>query len=126
MGGIVSGRSTELFRTCDVAQILGVTRRQLHYWARTGLVRPTHCTRGGHHRYTFRDLVAVRATKRLIDAGVSVQRIRRSAEALKKMLPAVEHPLAELQLVASGDVLLATREGNAAEATPSAPNSAAS
>jgi len=108
-GGVVSGRSTELFRTCDVARLLGVTRRQLHYWARTGLVRPTQRTKGGHHRYTRRDFVALEATKRLIDAGVSVQRIRRSAETLKQMLPAVKQPLAELELVASGDVLLAMR-----------------
>jgi hypothetical protein len=57
--------------------------------------------------------VALQATKRLIDAGISVQRIRRSAETLKQMLPAVKQPLAELELVASGDVLLAMREGTA-------------
>lgn len=110
----MSGRSTELFRTCDVARLLGITRRQLHYWARTGLVRPTQRTKGGHHRYTRRDFVALQATKRLIDAGVSVQRIRRSAETLKQMLPAVEQPLAELELVASGDVLLAMPGGTTA------------
>ncbi len=107
----MSSRSTELLRTCDVARLLGVTRRQLHYWARTGLVRPTERTKGGHHRYTRRDLVALEATKRLIDAGVSIQRIRRSADTLKKLLPSVEQPLAELELVASGGVLLAMHDG---------------
>lgn len=110
------GEPGELFPARDVAQILGVTRRQLQYWAKTDLVHPSHRTRGGHHRYTFRDLVALKAAKRLIDAGVSVQRIRKSIGALEQILPSVAHPLAELVLVATGDVVLVLRDGSAFEA----------
>jgi MerR HTH family regulatory protein len=108
--------AVELFRTREVAQILGVSRRQLQYWAKTDLVLPSHRTEGGHHRYTFQDLVALKAAKRLIDAGVSVQRIRRSIGALRRILPSVSQPLAELVLVATGDVVLVLREGTAFEA----------
>jgi DNA-binding transcriptional MerR regulator len=106
----------ELFRTREVALLLGVSRRQLQYWAKTDLVRPSHRTKGGHHRYTFRDLVALKAAKRLIDAGVSVQRIRTSIGALRRTLPGVSQPLAELVLVATGDVVLVLRDGSAFEA----------
>jgi DNA-binding transcriptional MerR regulator len=106
----------ELFRSGEVTQILGLSRRQLHYWARTGLVRPSLVTRGGHHRYSFQDLVALKAAKRLIDAGVSVQGIRKSIEALQNTLPNVRRPLAELVLVATGDVVLVLRDGAAFEA----------
>jgi DNA-binding transcriptional MerR regulator len=106
----------EPFRTSEVAQLLGVSRRQLQYWAKTDLVRPSHRTRGGHHRYAFRDLVALKAAKRLIDAGVSVQRIRTSIGALRRILPSVSQPLAELVLVATGDVVLVLRDGSAFEA----------
>lgn len=106
----------EFFRTGEVVEILGVSRRQLQYWAHTDLVRPTERTRGGHHRYSFEDLVALKATKRLIDAGVSVQRIRRSIEQLKLILPTVRRPLSELVLVATGDVVLVFREGTVFEA----------
>lgn len=106
----------EPFRTREVAQLLGVSRRQLQYWAKTDLVRPSHRTKGGHHRYAFRDLVALKAAKRLIDAGVSVQRIRTSIGALKKILPSVSQPLAELVLVATGDVVLVLCDGGAFEA----------
>jgi DNA-binding transcriptional MerR regulator len=99
-----------------VLQILGVSRRQLQYWAQTGLVVPSATTPGGHGRYSFEDLVALKAAKRLIDAGVSVQRIRKSISALQKLLPTVERPLAELILVATGDVLLAFRDGAAFDA----------
>lgn len=96
--------------------MLGVSRRQLRYWAETGLVAPSTRTRGGHGRYTFADLVALKAAKQLIDAGVSVQRIRNSLGALRRILPQVRQPLSELVLVATGDVVLVLREGAAFEA----------
>ena len=108
--------ATELFRTRDVVQILGISRRQLRYWSQTDLIVPSSQTPGGHARYSFEDLVALKAAKRLIDAGVSVQRIRKSIGALRKILPTVRRPLAELVLVAPGDVALAFRNGTAFDA----------
>jgi DNA-binding transcriptional MerR regulator len=106
----------ELFRAGDVVDIVRISRRQLQYWAQTDLIRPSAKTPGGHGRYTFEDLVAVKAAKRLIDAGVSVQRIRRSIRALTQLLPNVEKPLTELVLVATGDVVLAFKDGTAFDA----------
>jgi DNA-binding transcriptional MerR regulator len=111
-----SSRADEPFRTRDVVEILGISRRQLQYWAQTDLIVPSAQTPGGHGRYTFEDLVALKTAKRLIDAGVSVQRIRSSICALRKMLPTVRRPLAELILVATGDVVLAFRDGTAFDA----------
>ncbi|MFP6629361.1 MAG: MerR family transcriptional regulator [Myxococcota bacterium] len=109
-------RSSPFYRTRDVVEILGISRRQLQYWAQTDLVTPSDKTPGGHRRYCFADLVALKATKRLIDAGISVQRVRKSIQALRKTLPDIERPLSELVLVATGDVVLAFREGAAFEA----------
>ncbi|HEY5657342.1 MAG TPA: MerR family transcriptional regulator [Myxococcota bacterium] len=106
----------DLFRASDVVEIVDISRRQLQYWAQTDLIRPSARTPGGHGRYTFEDLVALKASKRLIDAGVSVQRIRKSIRALRKMLPTVQRPLAELILVATGDVVLAFKDGTAFDA----------
>ncbi len=108
--------ATDFYRTRDVVDILGISRRQLQYWAQTDLVTPSTTTPGGHRRYSFGDLVALKATKRLIDAGVSVQRIRASIRALRKTLPNVNQPLSQLVLVATGDVVLVFREGAAFEA----------
>ncbi len=110
------GASSQLYRSREVVQILGVSRRQLQYWAQTGLVVPAAKTPGGHHRYSFDDLVALRTAKRLIDAGVSVQRIRKSIRALRGLLPTLKRPLAELVLVATGDVVVAFENGTAFEA----------
>ena len=109
-------RSSHFYRTRDVVEILGISRRQLQYWAQTDLVTPSDKTPGGHRRYCFADLVALKATKRLIDAGISVQRVRKSIQALRKTLPDIERPLSELVLVATGDVVLAFRAGAAFEA----------
>jgi DNA-binding transcriptional MerR regulator len=100
----------------DVVEILKISRRQLQYWAQTDLIAPSEHTEGGHGRYTFEDLVALKATKRLIDAGVSVQRIRTSIQALRKILPKVERPLSDLVLVATGEVVLVFLEDTAFEA----------
>ena len=104
------------FQTRDVVQLLKISRRQLQYWSQTGLVEPSSKTPGGHSRYTFEDLVALKTAKRLIDSGVSIQRIRTSMTALRSILPTVRRPLAELVLVATGDVVLVFREGTAFDA----------
>jgi len=103
---LADASTLELYRSREVAQILGISRRQLQYWAQTDLVRPSLRSPGGHHRYTFQDLIALKAGKRLIDAGVSVQRLRKSIRALRRILPTVKQPLAELVLVATGDIVL--------------------
>jgi DNA-binding transcriptional MerR regulator len=108
--------SNDFYPVRDVVEILQISRRQLQYWAQTDLISPSAKTRGGHGRYTFADLVALKAAKRLIDSGVSVQRIRKSIRALRRILPTVERPLAELVLVATGDVVLAFRNGTAFDA----------
>ena len=86
----------DVYRVGDVAKIIGISRRQLQYWDETDLVQPGARTPGGHARYAFEDLVALKTAKRLIDAGVSVQRIRKSIRALRELLPSVERPLAEV------------------------------
>lgn len=102
-----------LYRSGEVQQILGLTRRQLAYWAQTGLVRPSGRSAGGHARYDFRDLIALRAAKRLLQEGLSLQRLRSTIRALRRLLPGLRHPLGEVVLVATGDLVLAFHGGAA-------------
>jgi DNA-binding transcriptional MerR regulator len=105
-----------LYRTAEIVELLGISRRQLQYWSQTGLVEPSARTRGGHRRYDFADLVALGAAARLIEAGISLQRIRKSLDALRQTLPHVRRPLAECVLVATGDVVLVFGKETAFEA----------
>ena len=103
--------------TCQqVMSITGLTRRQLTYWRKTGLIVPQQKTSGGHARYLFADLLALKTAKKLIDAGVSVQRIRKSIVSLTSFLPTCTAPLTELSLVATGDMVLVLHRETAFEA----------
>ncbi len=94
------------FTSHQVCKITGLSARQLGYWRKTGLLSPEYRTSGGHARYSFTDLVALTTARRLIEAGVSVQRIRKCLQSLTQFLPATDKPLQELSLVATGDVVL--------------------
>lgn len=94
------------FSSHQVCRITGLSARQLGYWRKTGLLSPEEQTPGGHARYSFTDLVALTTARRLIAAGVSVQRIRKCLHSVTQFLPATDKPLQELSLVATGDVVL--------------------
>jgi DNA-binding transcriptional MerR regulator len=79
----------EGYRIPDVQKIVGISYRQLDYWARTGLVRPSIRDAGGsgtQRLYSFEDLVVLRTIKKLLDAGVSLQRTRRAIGFLRDQL----------------------------------------
>ena len=61
------------------AEIVGITYRQLDYWARTDLVRPSLADArgsGSRRRYSYRDLLELRVIKRLLDAGIKLELVR--------------------------------------------------
>jgi DNA-binding transcriptional MerR regulator len=76
------------FRVPDVCRLVGISYRQLDYWARTGLVTPSirdaHGS-GTQRLYSFQDLVTLRVIKRLLDVGVSLQRVRKAVDYLQEM-----------------------------------------
>ncbi len=77
------------YRGPQVCKIVGITYRQLDYWARTDLVRPSVCDAAGsgtQRLYSYRDLVELKVVKKLLDAGVSLQRARRAIEYLREHL----------------------------------------
>ena len=104
------------FTTRQAAAISKLSQRQLHYWRRTQLVIPSNHSPGGHARYSFIDLIIIRAIRQLLDAGVSVQRIRKSISHLRRFLPSIKTPLSELTLVANGEVVLVLHQGAVFEA----------
>jgi DNA-binding transcriptional MerR regulator len=113
---IMSDIKKDFFTSHEVGEIIGLSRRQIQHWDQTDLIKPGLRTAGGHSRYTFQDLVSFRTAKKLLDAGVSVQRIRQSIAHLQKLLPTIKRPLAELTLVATGDMVLVFYEGTVFEA----------
>src|ERR1044072_3509454 len=96
----------EGFRGPQVCKIVGITYRQLDYWARTDLVRPTIADAKGsgtQRRYAYGDLVELKVVKTLLDAGVALQSARRAIEYLRENLG---EDLASANVVISGSSVL--------------------
>ena len=91
------------FRGPQVCKIVGITYRQLDYWARSDIIRPSvHDAAGsGTQRlYSYRDLVELKVVKNLIDAGVSLQTARKAITYLRDHLG---EDLASAHLVLEGE-----------------------
>ncbi len=97
------------YRGVTACHAVGISYRQLDYWARTGLVVPSvrDASGSGTSRlYSFRDLVVLKVVKRLLDAGVSLQNIRKAIEALRSR--GVED-LAGITLISDGTTVFECR-----------------
>ena len=69
----------EGFSGTHTAKIVGITYRQLDYWARTDLIRPSLADAtgsGSRRRYSYRDLLELRVIKTLLDAGIRLESVR--------------------------------------------------
>jgi DNA-binding transcriptional MerR regulator len=102
----------EGFRGPQACAIVGITYRQLDYWARTGLVRPSiRDARGsGSQRlYAFRDLLELKVVKRLLDAGLSLRSARRALDCLRDSLGS---DLASSTIVLDGAGSVLARSGD--------------
>jgi DNA-binding transcriptional MerR regulator len=97
------------YRAPQVCNLVGISYRQLDYWARTGLIRPSvQGARGsGTQRlYSFTDIVQLKVVKRLLDAGMSLKRIRSAMDILRAQLDS-DAPLADVTLLSDGTTIYA-------------------
>ena len=61
-------------------EIVGITYRQLDYWARTDLVRPSVADANGsgtRRSYSYTDLLKLKVIKALLDAGLRLETVRK-------------------------------------------------
>ncbi len=97
-----TGSADEGFRGPQVCNIVGITYRQLDYWARTDLLRPSISDARGsgtQRVYSYTDLLQLKVIKQLLDAGVSLRSTRRAIECLR----ASGAPVASASLVIADD-----------------------
>ena len=100
------------YRVPEVTRVVGISYRQLDYWARTGLVRPSIRDAGGsgtQRLYSYRDLVELKVIKRLLDADISLQAARKAIEYLREQLGA---DLASAHLVLDGSHTVLVQTGD--------------
>ena len=98
----------QAFTAEQACGLSGCTHHQLRYWDRVGLVIPSLQGSGGRpgvrRLYSFRDLVALRVVRSLLDNGMSLQRVRRAWDYLRREGGMDEH-LAQVKLVTDGQTI---------------------
>jgi DNA-binding transcriptional MerR regulator len=96
----------ESFSGIQAAQIAGITYRQLDYWARTNLIRPslTDAKGSGSRRsYVYRDLLELKVIKQLLDAGIKLESVR---EVFNYLRSHVDTDIAAAHIVISGKAVV--------------------
>jgi DNA-binding transcriptional MerR regulator len=86
----------------QTAKVVGITYRQLDYWARTDLIRPSMSDASGsgsRRLYSYSDLVELRVIKTLLDAGIKLESVREVFRYLREHL---SEDIASAHLVISG------------------------
>ena len=94
----------------ETADIVGITYRQLDYWARTDLIRPSLADArgsGSRRRYSYQNLVELKMIKTLLDAGQKLERVREAFQYIRDL----GDDLTAAQLVIAGSSVILVREG---------------
>ena len=97
---------TEGFSGRQTAEIVGISYRQLDYWARTDLIRPSLADASGsgsRRRYSYQDLLELRVIKTLLDAGIKLESVR---EVFNYLRSHVTSDIASAHLVISGQTVV--------------------
>jgi tetratricopeptide (TPR) repeat protein len=98
------------YTTREVAELIGVTPAKVRAFARAGFVATQRDTK--RYRFTFQDIVLLRAAKALEAARIHPRKILRALRALREALPA-HRPLSGLRISAAGDQVVVHDAQNA-------------
>ncbi|MEE8407457.1 MAG: helix-turn-helix domain-containing protein [Acidimicrobiia bacterium] len=95
----------QAFTAEQACRLSNCTHHQLRYWDRVGLVGPSIQGTGGRpgvrRLYSFRDLIALRVVRSLLDNGMSLQRVRRAWDYLRRE-GGMDGHLSDVKLVTDG------------------------
>ena len=99
------GMPADGFPATRTAEIVGISYRQLDYWARTDLVKPTSPAAGSGSRrtYSYKNLLELKAVKHLLDAGIKLESVRNVFDYLRDQL---DQDPTEVNLVINGDAVM--------------------
>jgi DNA-binding transcriptional MerR regulator len=101
---------SEGFSGTQAAKVVGITYRQLDYWARTDLIRPSLSDASGsgsRRRYSYQDLLELRVIKTLLDAGIKLESVREVFDYLRHHVGA---DIASAHLVINGHSVVLARD----------------
>jgi DNA-binding transcriptional MerR regulator len=94
------------------AEIVGISYRQLDYWARTDLIRPSVADAAGsgsRRTYSYRDLLELKVVKSLLDSGIKLELVRKVFAYLRDQLG---EDVASANLVINGTRSVLVHDGD--------------
>jgi DNA-binding transcriptional MerR regulator len=94
------------------AEIVGISYRQLDYWARTDLIKPSvseAAGSGSRRAYSYKDLLELKIIKTLLDAGLKLEAVRDVFHYLRDQLGT---DVASANLVINGSRSVVVQDGD--------------
>lgn len=111
-GGTAPAATAEIgFSGRKAAEVVGITYRQLDYWARTDLVTPSLAEArgsGSRRMYSYRDLLELKVIKTLLDSGLKLESVRTVFDYMREQLG---EDISAANLVISGKSSVLVRSG---------------
>lgn len=92
------------------AEVVGITYRQLDYWARTDLIRPELADAkgsGSRRKYSYRNLLELKLVKTMLDSGIKLESVR---EAFTYLRDNLHEDVASAHLVIAGSSAVLVRD----------------
>jgi DNA-binding transcriptional MerR regulator len=82
-----NGVIKKIYSSVEACKIIGITYKQLDYYDRTDFIKPSVNGAGGYgsrRMYSFSDLMKLKVIKKLMEAGISLQKLRKTKRYLDK------------------------------------------
>lgn len=99
-----------LYTPAMLASLLGIKLEVVRRWHRRGLIQPVRVVRRLPY-FDFQEVTTARRLAELMAAGASPKTIENNLASLKRLLPDVQRPLAQLSVLVEGKQLL-LRQGD--------------
>ncbi|HET9885499.1 MAG TPA: MerR family transcriptional regulator [Candidatus Binatia bacterium] len=98
----------ETYNSKEASRIAGVSLRQIQYWDERGFIRPSVKAaqgRGSKRLYSFHDLLCLKVMKDLTHRGLSLQKVRRCLQPLRRYSAEHGRALESLRYLTDGEKL---------------------
>jgi len=107
----------DTYTRVEVVKLLGTNASRLRTLEKHGVVVPS-VGAGTRRRYTFQDLIALRAALSLLGRGIKMRDVVKAIQALSTAIPSVQKPLTELKVLSDGaQVVVKSSQGTFAPTT---------
>ena len=101
----------QIYSSTEVCNIIGITYKQLDYYDRTDFLKPSVNGAGGYgsrRMYSFNDLMKLKVIKKLMEAGISLQKLRKTKKYLDQYNAGSKNDsLLNLTLISDGNTVYA-------------------